>query len=259
MKRWSWVLGAVVLALAIGVGLWFASTGDDDDSIADTVRFDFDDSPLTSTDGSKVEVSAEQVSAGGGEVTSGPSYPGAGQAAVFPEFDGDRDGARAVLAVTADDPEALSPGEAPFRFGADVLLSEPNQGSEFDNGNNVLQRGLFGMGAQFKLQIDKGVASCRVEGDAGGVTAKSSAPIETGTWQSVTCARDGDSVRVTVSPVDGDPGDPVTDEESGSIGAVDLPDDAPLSMGGKLDRNLSIEEESDQFNGSLDNVFVAIG
>ncbi len=264
MKRQVVLLGAVIVIVVAALGLWLALRGSDDPDgpdtpIGDTVRFDFDADLTTPASG---DFSVAQATANGGEVTGGPSYPGAGQAAVFPAFAGGAAGPRAVLAVSDPAaPQTLSPGEARFRFGVDVQLDEPSEGGDFDNGNNILQRGLFGMSAQFKLQIDKGRASCRLEGDAGGVTVKSRVEIEPGTWYRLTCEREGDGALISVAAISGsgELGESVEDEESGDIGSIDPPPDTPMSIGGKLDRRQEVEDESDQFNGSLDNVFVAIG
>ncbi len=63
--------------------------------------------------------------------------------------------------------DALLPRRRPFVFGADVRL-RGTQGSVADRGNNVLQRGRFA-GDQYKLQVDRGRATCRVAGDRGAV------------------------------------------------------------------------------------------
>ena len=74
------------------------------------------------------------------------------------------------------DADRLEPGTARFTFGADVKLDAVNDGGDYDNGNNVVQRGRFNDTTQFKLQIDAGKASCRVAGAKGAVRTISSLP-----------------------------------------------------------------------------------
>jgi hypothetical protein len=53
-----------------------------------------------------------------------------------------------------------------FRFGAAFRLDAVSQGSRADNGDNLVQRGLSGDPAQYKLQLDGRVPACRVQGAA---------------------------------------------------------------------------------------------
>ena len=64
----------------------------------------------------------------------------------------------------------------------DVLLPETGgQRAGIDDGDNLMQRGLFGGSGQFKLQIDGGRPSCRVAGDDGEVLVKATGAVELGT------------------------------------------------------------------------------
>jgi hypothetical protein len=287
MSRQLMSRGAVILILLVlGVGLWLwlrpnsapdraADPAPDSAPPAplwsDVVRFDFDSNqnPLTKAQGAaSTRVDVDLVRSNGGDVVFGPSYDGADQALNFPGFAGFATGPRAVVAVAPRQPtDELSPGKAAFAFGADIRLVDPNEGSEFDNGNNIIQRGLFDTQAQFKLQIDKAVASCRVEGDAGSLTVKSSVKLDTGSWYGLRCERllitgqeEVELLRITVTAFsDGTvKGESVQDTKEGQIGGLVMKAGVPLSIGGKLDRFQRIEEYSDQFNGGLDNVFFAV-
>jgi hypothetical protein len=210
------------------------------------------------------------VSAGGGviqitESDLGQGGPGEGRAAEYPAFDGAADGPRAVIAVTNPGPhDFLTPGRDSFVFGADINLADPNEGSAFDNGNNVIQRGLFNDAAQFKLQVDGGVASCRVKGDRGALLVKSSVTMEAGSWYRLRCARlvlgEEELLTVTASALrDGSGTDEsVPDVKQGPVGELLMEVSTPLSIGGKLGPDQSIEVASDQFNGKLDNAFLSL-
>src|SRR4051812_42672459 len=85
-----------------------------------------------------------------------------------PQYTSDPSGPHAVIQVLdrrgTDD---LDPGAGPFRFGADFNLdavSEDSGPGGRDNGDNLIQRGLFNQQAQYKIQLDHDTALCRVKG-----------------------------------------------------------------------------------------------
>ena len=174
----------------------------------------------------------------------------------------------ALVTVTSQGrPDLFSPGSAAFTFGADVKLdpgaAEPDdsQLGGLDNGNNVVQRGLFGDEFQFKIQVDKGRASCRLQGTGGEVLVKADVPVPADTWTRLTCARDGKQVTLVQEILAGaDAGQQETWQDESAIGSIEVPADAaPFTIGGKINQNgAPVRDNSDQFNGSIDNVFFAL-
>lgn len=181
-----------------------------------------------------------------------------GRAAAFPSF-ARKDAGYAVLSVTnAGVRDALSPGESDFAFGADVYMDKETTGSPADNGDNVLQRGLFEGAAQYKLQVDGGRPSCRVVGLKGDVIVKMDKKLAPESWYRIRCTRRPTYLRLEVTlltengPVDWTP---VT--RQGLTGAVVLPRHTALAIGGKLaEDGTVIPSSTDQFNGRLDRVFL---
>jgi hypothetical protein len=163
----------------------------------------------------------------------------------------------AVLSVTdqggAND---LAPDLEAFRFGADFALDAQHEGGSADNGNNLVQRGLFGEAAQYKLDVDGGRPGCRVKGTDGVVSVRSSRPVRAGTWYRAWCTRDGSTVTLRVLRL----GDRAlwTYRAHGATGRVVGPAGTALSVGGKLDAPDRISASSDQFNGVVDNAFLNI-
>jgi hypothetical protein len=181
--------------------------------------------------------------------------PEGGRAVRFPSYTGADTAPAAVLVATSRDGSALSPGGEDFEFGAEFTLDGRSLGSDADNGDNLLQRGTFGDPGQFKLQLDKGVPSCRLAGDSGAVFVKAGRAVERGEWYSVTCARIGSKVRLTVKEVGGTA---ATWSASGSIGTIRL-STQPLSVGGKVSSKGVPVASADQFSGAVDDVFLRIG
>lgn len=210
------------------------------------------------------DVDVAVLTARGGTIVARQSAATGSIAADFPAYDGTQGGPRAVLSITnPGSADRLEPGTARFTFGADVKLDAVNDGGDYDDGNNVVQRGRFTDTSQFKLQIDAGKASCRVAGAKGAVRTFSSAAISTGTWYRLSCARQvldtGDRLVVKVTPIaqDGTLGATVTTTSSvAPIGRLKFADQTPLSVGGKLDNKATIAASADQLNGVVDNVFL---
>lgn len=134
-----------------------------------------------------------------GSLTATADPDGRGAAARFPRWDGTAPAARAVVTVMrrgAGDP--LSPGARAFRFGAAFKLDAVSEGGRLDDGNNLVQRGLFGDPGQYKLQVDDGRVSCRIRGAAGAVVVRSRVVVTPIEWYSSTCSRVGGQVTLAV-------------------------------------------------------------
>ena len=198
---------------------------------------------------------ATTMAVDGGRVvpTTGPR----GTALRFPGADSSARHRRAILVYTSDD-DGLDPGDGDLRLGADFKLDRVSQAGD-DNGNNIVQRGLSRDPTQYKLQAEDGFASCRIAGDLGELTVKSTTRIKPGMWYHVTCARSGDEVSLSLQTLER--GAPVDREyRMGAIGSLTCKPSVPLVIGGKLTPDGDVvRRNSDQFNGVLDNVFVDIG
>ncbi len=204
------------------------------------------------------------VASGGGRVTEAPSRTGSGGPAMrFPAFDPSARGPRAaVVTRSATARDVLDPGTDDFSFGATVQLDAANeQAGSSDNGNNVLQRGLFGARSQYKIQIDERRPSCRVKGPLGAVLVTSKTTVTPGRWYGLACSRSGDTITLTVTRWTAD-GTPRIDVATATRPTGDLrPTVAslPLSVGAKVEDNGALTTSPDQFNGVIDDPFVRIG
>jgi hypothetical protein len=212
-------------------------------------------------------VSTSIASSDGGQVTLKADPAKADrQAASFPGFDAAVDApVAAVLIKSRGTDDDLDPGDRDFSYGADVRLdptSESDEAGSSDNGNNVVQKGLYLDSAQYKLQVDHGFASCRVAGSAGDLSVKSTVAARPDDWYRLTCARTADSLTVSVADLDAE-GTETVDKQSvsGATGEVDTATQSTyLSVGAKIDaRGVIPASASDQFNGLVRSVFVEIG
>ena len=125
-----------------------------------------------------------------------------------------------------------------------------------------MQRGLYADPTQYKLEVDEGLATCRIKGSSGDVLVTSKTPIDPGTWYRLRCLRSADSVMLTVIRWSADGSTATTqDRRTGATGDLTPPDPTvPLTVGGKLGSDAeTIEPQSDQFNGMIDNVVLEIG
>lgn len=137
----------------------------------------------------------------------------------------------------------------------------------------MIQRGLYGSGDQYKIQVDITPTgpkpSCGLQTVSATETLNaavtSSVIVETGRWYRVRCTRQDTTLKIVVTPynADGTPQTAVTTTKS-NIPVLDLtwPVTAPvvpMSIGGKLHPNSTIASESDQFNGLIDNAILRIG
>jgi Laminin G domain len=205
------------------------------------------------------EAAPATVSVDAGGVLRSATGPDGGPALRFPTYQATETPPVAIVAISSDDPDWLQPREGPLVFGVDVELDATSSGTHRDNGDNLVQRGLFTSASQFKLQADKRHPSCLIRGDAGSVFVVSPVTLEAGQWYRLACRRDGDQVELTVSPLrDGRPVDPTRTTGEGPIGSVSFPPATRLSVGGKLADGDRPAAATDQFNGSLSHVFVDV-
>lgn len=205
------------------------------------------------------------VTSGAGRLVTQPGRrAGLDRAARFPAFDPHADGARALIRVVpaAGSSDDLDPGTRDFVFGADVWLDATSQSlGGADDGNNVVQRGLYADPSQYKLEIDEGVPSCRVKGSTGDLEATSTSPLDPGHWYRLRCARKGENLTLTVIGwTSQGAATKIQSAERGLTGDLTPPNRGlALSVGGKLSSDDStIEPQSDQFNGLIDNVVLEI-
>ena len=135
------------------------------------------------------------------------------------------------------------------------MLDSRSSGSKADNGDNLVQRGSFDSPGQFKIQIDHKVPSCRILGDEGEVFVKAGTAISPDVWYAVTCQREGSKVSISVTQY-GERGQTWT--AAGPTGHLTL-GDLPFAVGGKVSPEGTPVASGDQFNGSVDDVFLQIG
>jgi hypothetical protein len=207
--------------------------------------------------GGSTAVSVEAVDLGGGTTTviAGPdaNLP---TAVDFPNFVEATTYPRAVLAVTPTAGEAFSPGSADFEYGAVFKLDWTSSGAEAtDNGDNIFQRGRYADPAIFKLQVDHGHPSCLVKGSQGQVVVTSPTEIARRVWYHVSCSRVGSEVTLRVAQYRGS-GEVSTTTVSGESGTLTFDAAPPASVGGKLNRFGEVASSTDQFNGSVAQVWV---
>ncbi|HEX9999752.1 MAG TPA: LamG-like jellyroll fold domain-containing protein, partial [Actinoplanes sp.] len=140
----------------------------------------------------------------------------------------------------------LNPGTKPLRYGASVRLAA----DETSAGENVLQKGFSTQGSQFKLQIDglAGHPSCVLVGDRSPQIhlAVSSVGVADNRWHTLECRRAGARLAIRVDGV----------RRGSTVVPADLAvrNRIPFSVGGK-----GSFTDNDQFQGTLDDVWVKIG
>jgi hypothetical protein len=246
------VVGAAVAAAGAASGV-AATAGTPEAPQTVVMRYSFDRAASGPVDESGHAHALTMQSGRGGAVRT--VSHGTGHALEFPKKCGG-DCPKVVLQTASTDD--LNPGQAPFRYGATVLLAR----NQTTAGQNVLQKGYSAAGGQYKLQIDgaAGRPSCALVGDskpgprsfarrpaqAAGRPrihlARSTVTVADGAWHTIECRRDTTTLTILV---DGVP-----------RGSAPIPADlsvsnaAPLSMGGK-----GAFRDNDQFQGTLDDVW----
>lgn len=260
LRLWHAAVTSAGLVLACSVPTWAAAAADD-------VRITFAGATggstiTTVTNTGTVPTTQQIVRSHRGQVVARRSTATGNAAADFPDYDDSASAARAVVAVSNDGADdALTPAAGGFTFGADARLDADNAGAGRDNGNNVIQRGLFGDDAQYKLQVDANHLSCRIKGDLGAIESTSPRVLTPERWYRGRCTREvldtGDRVVLTVTRIKSDStlgGTTVTTSAVMPIGTLTFDAATPVSIGGKLNADLTLASSPDQFNGYLDNV-----
>lgn len=255
------VLSPWVPAVLIGLVLTGSCSSDDDPRFSEAppeLGLSFDGSPLVSDDNDGAEaVEVASLHSPGGAIEATESSDGS-TAARFPGFAEEGPALAVVTVRPVGEDDFLAPGTDGFAFGADFSLDAESEGGA-DDGNNLMQRGLFGSGSQYKLQIDRRTVSCRVKGADGELVVEAADPVIPGTWYRARCVlRDG-GLTLRLGELDGgEPGEWETATAQGTPGEVSFADDVPLSIGGKLSPEGELVPSSpDQFNGAMDNVYYA--
>jgi hypothetical protein len=200
------------------------------------------------------------VAHGDGEVVATGDAPD-GQAIRFPTFDPQAADFAILRVVSRGLDDVLSPADRDFAFGADVAIDDVTTGSAADNGDNIIQRGLYQSSSQYKIQVDDGSVSCRVAGVTGEAVVYSPGRLHPGDWYRIRCERSGNHVTLAVAPLTASgPGKWLSHTKTGAIGPVIMLQDMPLSVGGKLswDGDL-LPSSTDQYNGRIDHVFYQRG
>lgn len=255
--------GALVVILSV---LGQSSTAE---SASPELLLDFDGaaagSVVTNVDNTgTAPVSGSVVTTNGGQAVSEASRGDQLNGVRLPAFDPKVTGPRAVIAVvTSNTTEVLSPGKRAFSWGADFKLDAVSTSKETgstDNGDNLVQRGLAGSHRQFKLELDKRQAACRVEASAGSLRVQIPVTVDPSSWYRATCSRMLNKVTATLVRYDADGN--VTDSwsrsatRSSGLGTLVWSNpEVPLSVGGKLTNDgRVVAKASDQFNGVVDNV-----
>jgi hypothetical protein len=223
------------------------------------LTFDEGAAPVGSSIGSvtnrgRQEVEVALATHDGGRVVRDVGTAGAG--ARLPAVDATRAPAAAVVVRPVGPADRLSPGRARFVIGADFVL-DPDSVAPGDDGDNIVQRGLYLDDAQYKLQVDQRRVSCRVEGDRGDVVVRSSVAVRPDRWYSAACSRRGQRLTLTVTRVHENLAwaRPRAWTAAGPIGSVDFDAAVPVTIGAKVLASGAIAaSDSDQFNGTLDNV-----
>ncbi len=204
------------------------------------------------------------VSLNGGVLTARAQRGGGGHSIRTPRFNPNTGAPRAVVKIlNATATDALNPRTNPFTFGADFTLdglSSSTARGSVDNGDNLMQRGLFNDSSQYKLELDDNVAACRIGGAQGAVEVSSSVRMQADRWYRARCKRLSGSISISVTfwRANGS-AHTVTDTRAGRTGDM-TPDRAswPLSVGGKLEAAGAVSSATDQFNGRIDNAILRI-
>lgn len=227
--------------------------------------------------GAEPDIAVTVVTKNGGVVLVASGRTGNGRAIDTPTHDGASTGARGVVKVVdgdLTDGDALNPGLQTFSFGADFNLDAVNASTTYDNGNNLIQRGLAGSGNQYKMQVDNTSGgpkpSCGLEHRVSDTEVRTASVTSTvvvnpGQWYRARCTRTGTTFKIVVTPynADGTAQPAVTTSKTG-IAEIDLtwPTTTPvppMSIGGKLNASGVISNSSDQFNGLIDNAVFIVG
>ncbi|MFT4220204.1 MAG: hypothetical protein QM611_06770 [Microbacterium sp.] len=167
--------------------------------------------------------------------------------------------------------DLLNPGSGRFSFRADFSLDDTSGNAPSNSdGDNIFQRGLS-PNAQWKLSVDGHMAQCSVRAAGASAAVHTPAiaiPNKTAnvSWYRAECLRDTDAagtLSLTVSYYDTSAGSWISlasSQAAGAAGDLTMSRTIPVSIGGKLNNNNTIQQSApDQFNGLIDNVKLIIG
>jgi len=207
-----------------------------------------------------VTVSWSRISGGRAQPIAGPQGT---PALDMPDFTTDAVYPRAVLVVrNATAQDSFNPGTADFMWGADFQLDAHSVADTGpDNGDNLLQRGLWDQSAEYKAEADLRRASCAVHGTEGTLLVRAKMDAEPGKWYRMRCYREAEGLTVTVQELgDSGWGPEIQAQVSGPVGAVTYPPSMPIAIGGKIAAGGAlIHSATDQFNGWIANPVIRIG
>jgi concanavalin A-like lectin/glucanase superfamily protein len=238
------VAGLAVPALAAGTAWAKTSASGSAATVPDPVmvaQYDFDDRSRAVFDESGNGHTMRLVASRGGTVR--PIARGTGRGLAFPVKCAAKLCPHAVL--QSPDSADLNPGTRPLAFGAMVRLA----GGQTSKGQNVVQKGYSATSSQYKLQVDgaAGRASCVLVGARPGIKlVTSTVSVADGTWHAVECRRTATALTVLV--------DGAVRGNRAIAAGLSVANDRPLSIGGK-----GAYSDNDQFQGTLDDVWVRIG
>jgi len=181
----------------------------------------------------------------------------------LPDFTKAANYPRAALVVTnaGDGPDQMNPGEKDFSWGADFWLDADSLGSAVDNGDNLIQRGIWTYPNYFKAEVDEGHPACAVHGDDDYVFVRGYEELKPETWYRLTCTRREDEVTIVFSEISPNGGGrPILHSAAGHTGSVTFADrSTPLLIGGKVGADGQLlAGATDQFNGVVMNPFFMI-
>lgn len=205
------------------------------------------------------DVSVSVVTANGGALLWADAADG-GVAVSTPAFapEGTIPAAALVVRPVGGDPDPLDPGTADFALGADFRADPAQRGRAGDDGDNLLQRGRFGEPAQYKIQLDHGVPSCRIAGTGGEVVVEADGPVVPDRWYRTTCRRAGGAVRLRLLDLEDASAKPrewVVKTDPGDVSLAGI----PLSVGAKVSDDGRLDPAGfDQFHGTIDRVYVDV-
>ncbi|WP_194288437.1 LamG domain-containing protein [Ornithinicoccus halotolerans] len=185
-------------------------------------------------------------------------HPVGGLVVDFPQPTSDVLVPRAVLAVRdlgapdgTQGGDAFSPGRRSFSFGADFRPSLLQRG-RYDDGDNVIQRGLASDASQYKLEISGGRVACYVTGSRGTLGIHVGDSVDPRAWYTARCSRLGEAIVLWVAEHRPDGSVQAQSRtRHGLLGEVAWDSDGPpVAIGGKLGATGElVRSATDQLNG----------
>ncbi|GIF27734.1 LamG-like jellyroll fold domain-containing protein [Actinoplanes utahensis] len=148
--------------------------------------------------------------------------------------------------LEAPDDADLDPGTRNFTWAASVRLTA----AQLSGNANIMQKGVAGIGSQWKMQVTgkSGRAQCVVaaRGSAQTFAAISARPVADGAWHRVVCQRTGTTLGISV---DGVAGSKTTLPTTATIDNT-----MPMRVGGP-----NLAGDGDMYHGQLDDLYAQLG